>query len=182
MQRLTPELMLMSSINISADSVESAELTFNLARRSGVVIDSIHSEIVPMVADLPLAVFDHLAQEVDMDPDNVDVLTGAAILPDNVVMDTSRLLRHDLSFLSVNDVVGVDGGYGLQTPMESRMVMDFRMLPIEQRPISITNLRHNFRMAVSGGANGLYVGLISLRYIIVELTLEELGVINASRR
>lgn len=182
MQRLTPELMLLSSFNISADGVESRELTFNLARRSGVVVNSIHSEIVGFVADLPLAVFDALAQEVDMDPDNIDVLEGAVILPDNLVMDTSRLLRHDATFLSSNAVVGVDGGYGLQTPMESRMDMDFRMLPIEQRPISITNLRHNLRDVVFGGANGLWVGLISLRYIIVELTLEELGVINASRR
>ena len=182
MRRLTPELMLFSAINISADGVESVELTFNLARRSGVVVNSIHSELVEMVHDLPGAVLDHLAQEVDLDPDNVDVLTGAAILPDIVVMDTSRLLRHNCTFLSSKSVVGTDGGAGLQTPACSRLDMDFRMLPLEQRPISITNLRHHLRYAVSGASNGLIVGLISLRYIIVELQLEELGIINASRR
>lgn len=181
MDRLTPELMLISVFQLIATGTETRELTFNLARRSGVVINSIHSEINELLA-APLQILDTIIQEVDLDPDNILVLEGGGVLADSLVMDTSRLLHHQINFLSEDRVIGTDAGVSHQTPMRSEMVMDFRMLPLEQRPISITNLRHNANTIQRGASPGLSVCTIQLRYIIVELSLEELGIINASRR
>lgn len=172
MIRLTNELVLLSSLLASA-AVDSQELTFNLARRSGVVINQIYSEVNSLVGSGDT--LDDAAQEVDLDPDNVDVFGGATFLGDQLVMDTSRLMRHSHIYISRNGVAEA------ATPPVSRVIMEFRNLRLEERPISITNLRHHLRHTRTIGS-GAVEGHIIMRYIIVELTLLELGILNASRR
>lgn len=173
MLRLTKELQLLSSRLVSADGVESQELTFNLARRSGVVINSIESFLYS--TSLAGDVTDEAVQEVDLDPDNIDVEGGSILIGDTLNMDTSRLLRHYYNYIHENGTVAM-GTVGY-----SRIAVDFRMLPLDERPISITNLRHNLRFITTIGS-GAVEGFIFLRYVIVELTLQELGIINAGRR
>ena len=184
MNRLTPELTLISGLQVAPNVVESQELDFNLARRSAVVINSIHSSLVEAtVSQAPSQLNDRCAQEIDRDPDNADVFNGGAFIGDIVNIDTSRIFRHNYAFASIAVVVGTDAGAGLMTPLASHLHADFRMLPIEQRPISITNLSHHLRVDQAGAlGTGLIEGQIIMTYIIVELTLQELGIINATRR
>ncbi len=173
MQRLTKELTLMSSLLVAATLVESQELDFNLARRSGVVINSIDSLIRPMVTSGDVA--DEYAQEVDLDPDQNNLWQGTPLLGDDLDMDSSRLIRHEWTFISRNGTAEA-----VSTPC-SIMQQDYRRLPLEERPLSITNLRHNAGLLRTTGS-GSYSGLFVIKYIIVELTLNELGIINAGRR
>ncbi len=183
MIRLTPELTLIAGLQVVANTVESQELDFNLARRSAVVINSIQStlfEILTVVTGSPT--LDRAAQEIDRDPDNTDVFANGVAIGDVVNIDTSRVMRHDAVFFESQVVIGVDGGSAMTTEMASILKSDFRMLPLEQRPISITNLRHHLRVDQAGVQEGLVEGQILMTYIIVELTLQELGIINATRR
>ncbi len=174
MIRLTKELQFVASLlQGGIAGVKTQELDFNLARRSGVVINSIESTILSTTPSGDTT--DEAVQEVDLDPDNVDVEGGSALLGDSLNSDTSRLIRHFYNFVSritVTEAVTVG---------HSRIAVDFRMLPLDERPISITNLRHHLRFNNLIGVGGIE-GFIFLRYIIVELTLQELGIINAGRR
>ncbi len=181
MQRLTKELQLMSGFTIAVAGVETRELDFNLARRSGVVINHIQSQLMQSGTIVATGAENSFAaQEIDLDPDNVDVWIANPFSGDVVEMDTSRLLRHQFGSAAAMAIVGVDGGAGVNTEMNGKLEVDFTNLPLEERPISITNLRHNIRIT-SVGANA-WQGLIVIRYVIVELTLQELGIINAGRR
>ncbi len=182
MEVLTKELMLMSFIQDSGAIVASQELTFNLARRSGVVINAITSQIMAGGIEV-LEGFIHQSavQEVDLDPDNIDVQQGSTAPTTSLIMDSSRVFRHQAIFQQLLEVIGVDAGGGLATELASELSHDFRVLPLNQRPISITNLRHHFR-TTTAGTPGIITGLIQVRYQIVELTLQELGIINAGRR
>lgn len=180
MQRLTPELTLVSNLQVLPDTVESRELEFNLARRSGVVINFIQSQIFEVA--LSSATLDRAAQEIDLDPDNTDVLAGGVSMGDFVEIDSSRIFRHNAIFVMTEAVVGVDGGAGHQTEWVQQLEMDFRQLEEVARPISITNLSHHLRYDQAGGAANTIEGLIIMRYFIVELSLTELGIINAGRR
>ncbi|KKM65649.1 hypothetical protein LCGC14_1489120 [marine sediment metagenome] len=183
MNRLTPELTLIASLGVASNAVESQELDFNLARRSAVVINSIQStlmEIIVAATGTPL--LNRAVQEIDRDPDNTDVLGGGSALGDSLEIDSSRVMRHVAVAFSSQQVIGTDAGAGMTTPLVSILKSDFRMLPIEQRPISITNLSHHVRVDQAGVLAGLVDGQIVMNYIIVELTLQELGIINATRR
>ncbi|KKL81202.1 hypothetical protein LCGC14_1997150 [marine sediment metagenome] len=182
MEVLTKELMLMSFLQGSGASADSAELTFNLARRSGVVVNQITSQImVGTILAIEGSIQNTVAQEVDLDPDNIDVQEGNTTPADVVIMDSSRIFRHQAIFQQKFLEFGTNAGGGFGTEWVSRMDTDFRMLPLNQRPISITNLRHHYRRTTDG-TSGIITGLITLRYQIVELTLQELGIINAGRR
>ncbi|KKL76097.1 hypothetical protein LCGC14_2048310 [marine sediment metagenome] len=183
MIRLTPELTLISGLQTASNTVDSQELEFNLARRSAVVINSIQStlmELVTVVTGSPI--LDRACQEIDRDPDNTDVFNNGVALGDIVNIDSSRVFRHVAVNLTSQVVIGVDGGAGLTTEEVSILKADFRMLPLEQRPISITNLRHHLRVDQAGVLAAAVDGQIVMTYIIVELTLQELGIINATRR
>ena len=183
MNRLTPELTLISGIQTASNTVDSQELDFNLARRSAVVINSIQGTLMAIHAVVTGSpVLDRACQEIDRDPDNTDVFNSGVALGDIVNIDSSRIFRHVYVNLISQVVVGVDGGAGMATEEVSILKSDFRMLPIEQRPISITNLSHHLRVDQAGVLPGAVDGQIVMTYIIVELTLQELGIINATRR
>ncbi|KKL76939.1 hypothetical protein LCGC14_2039930, partial [marine sediment metagenome] len=153
MQRLTPELTLFSSLQVLPGVTESQELDFNLARRSGVVINSIssqiHSQVIGDVTHL-----DRMVQEIDLDPDNILILNDSVLLGDLLVIDSSRLIRHRADFT---------GELGFSTNPNPQLEMDYRMLPPEQRPISITNLRHNAEYQQSGATASVMEGLFVIR-------------------
>ena len=146
MDRLTPELYAISSLSIAAAAaagLESRELDFNLARRSAVVINQIRGMLV-LLQDQTSGLDDVAAavQEVDLDPDNVDIQFGAGglgIMHDDVELDSSRVFRQVYSR-------SLDTAAGAVTNPGSHVQMDWTNLPMEQRPISITNMRHHLRM------------------------------------
>lgn len=172
MQRLTKELTLMSNL-LQTSGAFSRVLDFNLARRSGVVINSIYGEIheTVMAGD----VVTEGVQEIDLDPDNTDVWQGSIIPGSLQDMDQSRIFRQGFAYISRN------GTAEATSEGISRHQEDWRALPLEERPLSITNLRHNLRVLQTIGAGAL-TAIVLVRYIIVELSLNELGIINAGRR
>lgn len=170
MNRLTPELFAISTFDGSGAALETRELDFNLSRRSGVVINQIRGFLMPGPAEADGGGF--LCQELDLDPDNLDIWQSTPT-PDAVEYDSSRVFRQEVGF-----VVSNTNGWGLLGTTIDKM--DWTNLPMGLRPISITNLRHHCEsvsVAVSSYHAELYI-----KYFIVELTLEELGIINASRR
>lgn len=175
MDRLTPELWLYSSFEGATVNLETRELDFNLARRSGVIINHIDSQIhvYPDVTS-GFEVAGTVIQEVDLDPDNVDVEFAGAFRPDAVVMDSSRVLRHTQQF-------GWDtaGGVG-HTDLNPWMHLDWKDANWTERPISITNIRHH--LSGTGGISLTYACEIRIAYFLVELSLSEIGILTASRR
>ncbi|KKL79981.1 hypothetical protein LCGC14_2009380 [marine sediment metagenome] len=182
MIRLTKELVAMSFLQGLGAVALSNELDFNLARRSGLLINHISSQITSQtILAIVGNITNYVAQEVDLDPDNIDVQTGAVSPASVVETDSSRVMRHQAAFQQESQITGTDGGAGFTTPFQQNLEIDFRMMPLEERPISITSLRHNMRLTTAG-TSGTIGGLIVMRYIIVELSLQELGIINAGRR
>ena len=182
MIRLTRELVAMSFLQGSGAAVFSTELDFNLARRSGIIINHISSQIaVSTILVIEGHINNAVAQEVDLDPDNADVQEGSVSPASVTALDSSRVLRHQAVFQQLLEVIGTDGGGGLSTDWVDKLDIDFRMLPLQERPISITSLRHHMRLTTSG-TSGTITGLVVIRYTIVELSLQELGIINAGRR
>ena len=173
MIRLTKELTAFSNLLVTAPGVESVELDFNLARRSGVVINRIDSQMRADVLAGDITI--QAAQELDLDPDNVDVWTGGVLLADDQDMDSSRLLRHNWEAISRN------GTAEAVTQPQGWLWQDYTNLPLEERPLSITNLRHHLRLVQLIGSGDVNA-MLTVKYIIVELTLQELGIVNAGRR
>ena len=173
MNRLTKELTAFSSLLVSAAGVETQVLDFNLARRSGVVINRIDSVLSSGVTNGDITT--EAVQELDLDPDNTDVWQSGVVLGDDLDMDSSRLIRHGFIYLSR------DGTAEAIVKAEDWQWHNYTNLALEERPLSITNLRHHLRIATSIGS-GAMTGLLAVKYIIVELTLQELGIVNAGRR
>lgn len=177
MDRLTPELWAHSFITTppGIDVTESRELDFNLARRSAVVINQIRGEIVMMPGTTSgFSPTSGAVQELDVDPDNVAPLFNAlGPFPDDFELDSSRVFRHLMGFSFDTAAGAVSPGHGYQQ-------MDWTNLPLEQRPISITNMRHHFRHFSSIDFSSH--GALHIKYLIVELSLLELGILNATRR
>ncbi|MBA7689332.1 hypothetical protein ES703_97838 [subsurface metagenome] len=174
MQLLTPELYCLSSfyqLSVIGHQIVTRQLDFNLARRSGILVN----QIVSTLNTLPYAVADQytVCQELDLDPDNVEVWQGSAY-PDAVEYDSSRLLRHVISSIEMaaGDKISA---------INSILIKEWHNVPLEKRPISITPVRHH--IASDGGlADHLMIGQLHIYYHIVELDLKELGILNASRR
>lgn len=175
MIRLTPELWLHSAFDGDSDATETRELDFNLARRSGVVINRIVGQMFLHVDTLTgNEASGEICQEVDVDPDNVTIEFAGVLRVDDVVIDSSRVFRQ----IEHNDRDTATGG-GSQG-CNPQLIKDWTNLPMNERPISITNIRHHVKAAAA--ISNLYHVEVNIDYIIVELTLEELGIINASRR
>lgn len=177
MRLLTPELYCLSALQVTSTTtwaVVSRQLDFNLSRRTGIVFNQINSSFVVAHAG-GAQYFLAYCQEVDLDPDNVDVWQGSPT-PVAVDYDTSRLLRHceGGSMNEVTDLTWVD------TPRQI-MIKEWHAVPLERRPISITPVRHHLGCA-SVTAGTVVDGQLHIYYHIVELSLEELGILNASRR
>ncbi|GAI85759.1 unnamed protein product, partial [marine sediment metagenome] len=153
---------------------ETRVLDFNLARRSAVVINRIIGQ-VEMHPDVTsgLELSACLINEVDLDPDNVEVEFANAENPDAVVVDSSRAFRqlHRHNF---------DTAAGLSHESIPLLKKDWHMIPVAERPISITNLRHT--MMVIAALSQVYHVEVEIDYFIVELSLVEIGILNASRR
>jgi len=178
MIRLTPELYALSAFDgtiSGGNTVETRELDFNLSRRSAIVINQITGQmhVGPAVA---ADHFSSVCQELDLDPDNLTIWQ-ATPTPDAIEYDSSRVFRQlNALWLSVVATISLTGNF--QWLLEK----DWHAVPIELRPISITNLRHHVN-AVSGPASAdSYHVELHIYYAIYELTLQELGIINASRR
>ena len=175
MRRLTPELWLHSAFDGESPLLETRELDFNLARRSAVVIVRIVSQMFLHV-DVLTGNEDAgtLIQEVDMDPDNVTIEVGGSPVADALVVDSSRVLRHIL----YNDRdTATGGGSQGNNPL---LIKDWSHVPDEMKPMSITNMRHH--LLSDAAISNVQHGSVNIDYFIAELTLEELGILNASRR
>lgn len=177
MDRLTPELFAHSFFTSapSVDTLETRELDFNLARRSAVVVNQIRGEIVMQAGTTSgFSANSGAVQELDLDPDNVAIEFNAlGVFPDDVVLDSSRVYRQVMGFSH-------DTAAGAVTPGGANQLMDWTNLRMEERPISITNMRHHFR-TVTQIDFSCHVAL-HIKYFIVELSLLELGILNATRR
>lgn len=175
MRRLTPELWLHSAFDADTTVVLTRELDFNLARASAIVINRIVSQMFLHLDILTgNEISGNLIQEVDVDPDNVSVEFGNSPEPNGVVIDSSRVLRHILHY-SADTATG--GNTNTTAP---QLIKDWTHLPMEQRPISITNLRHTVR--ADAGLSHVWQSEVNIDYFVVELSFNELGILNASRR
>lgn len=178
MRILTPELWaysVMSASDVGA-VVETRELDFSLARRSAVVI----SQIEGFLHVGNYTTVDHsnpasIVQEVDLDPDNINVWLAAAFPLDDSEIDSSRCFRQ-------MKIYNADTAAGLSEAADSQKLVDWRPNTMQDRPITTRNIRHHLHTGVAGGGNLTYQAEVCIRYFIVELTLSELGYINASRR
>ena len=177
MKILTPELWCYSVISGSdvGNAVETRELDFALARRSAIVINQIEGFIhigdyTTVGHNNPIAGL----QEVDLDPDNVDVWLGDAFALDDYEIDSSRCFRQ-------MKIYNADTAAGLSEAADSQKLVDWRPNQLVDRPITTRNIRHHVQCDPAGG-NATYQMEICIRYFIVELSLAELGYINASRR
>lgn len=177
MRILTPELWLYSVISGSdvGAVIETRELDLSLARRSAVVISQIEGflhvgDYTTVGHNNPIAI----TQEVDLDPDNVDVWLGDVFGIDDAEIDSSRCFRQ-------HKMYNADTAAGMTEAADSQKLVDWRPNTMQDRPISTRNIRHHVRTDPLGG-NCTYQAEICVRYFIVELTLNELGYISASRR
>lgn len=174
MDRLTPNLWAMSAQVLAASGVVTRELDFNLARRSGLVINRVIGQFFYEVNTTSgHEVAGTIIQELDTDPDNVTTEFGGAAEPNLAVLDSSRPFRQVAQF-------DIDTAAGRESPIHTLMEKDWTNLPETKRPISITSLRHHFH-AVAVIAMHFHAEL-HIDYFIVELSLEEIGILNASRR
>ena len=174
MNRLTPNLWAHSALSAAAGALETRQLDFNLARRSALIINRIIGQMFMVINtttghDATLA----LIQEVDTDPDNIDVEFAGAVIPDGVVLDSSRCFRH-VGHVDRDTAAGVEGSY------HTLLQKDWTNESENKRPISITPIRHHalFNQTIAA----FYRTEVAIDYFIVELSLEEIGIINASRR
>jgi len=176
MRLLTPELQCISALQVTAIAgvaVATRELDFNLSRRSGVLINQVVSSYILTLA-LGVAANTY-AQELDLDPDNVTIWQNNST-PDAVEYDSSRLVRH-VEGGTIN--VATDNTF-VDNP-RSILIKQWHDVPLERRPISITSMRHHLWMGANL-ADSVLNGQLVIYYHIIELTLEELGILNASRR
>jgi len=174
MQKLTPELWLHSAFDGDTNGLETRELDFNLARRSAVVINHILGQM-SMHADVTsgFEINGVAMQEVDVDPDNVTTEFAGDVAPDAVVIDSSRVFRQ-IQHLAWDTAAGVTN-----TP-NNILQRDWTALSDNKKPISITNIRHHIQSQAT--VSFAYQAEIHIAYFIVELSLEEIGILNASRR
>lgn len=174
MDRLTPNLWAYSTFDGTVSGVETRQLDFNLARRSAVIINRVIGQMFQIVNTTSgHGVAMNLIQELDTDPDNIDVEFQGDMTPDGVVLDSSRCFRQLLN-------QDRDTAAGVQSPYHTLMEKDWTNELEIKRPISITPLRHHVRSLTDVTVK--YQAEIQIDYFIVELSLLEIGIINASRR
>lgn len=174
MNRLTPNLWALSTFQADTAALRTRELDFNLARRSAIIINRVIGQMFQIVNTTSgHGVAMALIQELDTDPDNVDIDFAGDLDPDGVILDSSRCFRHVLH-------QDRDTAAGAQSPWHSLMEKDWTNEPESKRPISITALRHH--LAIATDIAQIYWAELHIDYFIVELSLEEIGIINASRR
>ncbi|MBA7554138.1 hypothetical protein ES705_46750 [subsurface metagenome] len=166
---LTPELYCRSqltALGAGANVDAFAELDFNLSRRTGILINEVIGEIA-LLADVAVGA-GQILQQLDLDPDN-----EAVEMPANtVITDSSRPFSQMMQYQVVTTEV---------TTHMSIHGLKWRAMPMHERPISITNLVHEVQGGWGARAD-TFTAVLTLYYQIVELTLAELGMLNASRR
>jgi len=154
--------------------VETRQLDFNLARRSAIIVNQVIGQMFLMTNTTSgHGVAMHTIQELDTDPDNINTEFGGSLEPEAVVLDSSRPFRQVIHGER-------DTAAGVQNPFHTIMKKDWTAESETKRPISITALRHHVSML--SDINAKVFAEIHIDYFIVELTLEEIGIINASRR
>ena len=173
MRVLTPELQCLSGLFNTVAAEDTRELDFNLARSSGIVINQIDGTLVvkERVNDATPV---RMIHEIDLDPDNTAVWN--ATLVDAVEYDSSRVFR---DLIERTDNSDTTNGVGWSEEVRIIKAVDFTNQPLAERPISITNIRHHLYTV---GADVDVYSEMMIRYQIVELTMQELGILNASRR
>ena len=178
MRQLTPELWLHSAMSgaNSAIALETREIDLALARRSAVVINAIEGFLIA-VGDTLTGFEDEggMVQEIDLDPDNGDVWLSESIQLDDYVVDSSRVFRQ-------RTIHHFDTATGSTLFSNTHKNIDWYNCAIVDRPITTRNIRHHVQWDGNTGVVHNYEAEVTVRYMIVELTLEELGYINASRR
>ena len=169
MIQLTTELYLRSqltALGAGANVDAFAELDFNLSRRTAVLINEVVGEIA-LLAQVAAGA-GQILQQLDLDPDN-----EAVELPANVVtVDSSRPFSQMMQYQVATAEVSSHA---------SLLQINWRDIPMHLRPLSITNLVHEVQGGW-GARTDTFTCVMTIYYHIVELTLAELGMLNASRR
>jgi len=163
---LTPELYCRSQLTALGAGVNVdafAELDFNLSR---ILINEVIGEIA-LLADVAVGA-GQILQQLDLDPDNEVVEMPA----NTVITDSSRPFSQVMQYQVVTTEV---------SSHHSLLQVKWRAMPMHERPISITNLVHEVQGGWAARAD-TFTCVLSIYYQIVELTLAELGMLNASRR
>ena len=166
---LTPELYCRSQltdIGVGVNIDAFAQLDFNLSRRTGILINEVIGEIA-LLAQVAVGA-GQILQQLDLDPDNEVVELPA----NTVITDSSRpfsqIMQYQISTAEAS--------------VHSSVIQEkWRAMPMHERPISITNLVHEVQGGW-GARTDTFTCVLTIYYQIVELTLAELGMLNASRR
>ena len=74
--------------------------------------------------------------------------------------------------------VAANAGYG--DSKTQYLQENWYALPMQERPLTINNMRHNFEIA--GGAGSALIVWLSIRYVLVELSDAEVGLTAVLRR
>ena len=174
MERLTPNLWAYSAFEGTLNVISTRELDFNLARRSAIIVNRVIGQLFAQTTTTSGHGIDgSLIQELDTDPDNVDIEFAGALRPEGVVLDSSRCFRQLMQFER-------DTAAGVESHYHTLLQKDWTNEDELKRPISITPLRHH--VSTQFGIASAWQAEIAIDYFIVELSLEEIGIINASRR
>lgn len=174
MKLLTPELVAHSYGGVT-NNLESQELDFDLSRRMGIIINRVIGTMEHQNGSAAFIVCP-AHQELDLDPDNADILGGhPAVATEGFVRDSTRIFVQ--KSLALIENTATQAGY--QTPVH-RAEVSWLNLPMNQRPIAINNLRHSFEIA-GDGATSLIVWL-TIYYMLVELSDQEIGLTAILRR
>lgn len=177
MRILTPELVAHSeadaSISAGFQGQESRELDFDLSRRTAIIINGCEAQIYTcQLAEVECMV---VVNELDLDPDNTDIMGGAPATFEDVI-DSTRLLRQVAAIAdnTTNGLAHDVGGFQYR--------LDFTNRRIGERPITHSNIRHHIHSFAGGTVTVECFGFLTIRYQIVELTDAEMGLVAVLRR
>lgn len=170
MRQLTPERRARSVIVNGAGVDEVDNMDFQLGPTEGLVINHVEGSITldPDTEDgIEIA-----RQYLLLDPDAV--AGDVPPIVDGTDIDSGIIYEHVFGLNTGADDGAGGGRFDRKTNMHTR---DYRHLPLEDRPKTIGNLTH---IVDAGDSTGTHV--LTIFYVLVVFTLEELGLLNAFRR
>ena len=176
MKVLTPELIAHSYGGVT-NTLVSTELDFDLGRRMGIILNAVDGFIeYQTTADTRGYMPSH--QELDLDPDNTDILGGhPAVATEAFDRDSTRIFVQKA--MCEMEVDNANGNAHCFVAGE-RHHMDWYGLPMNERPLTINNMRHHAE--VSGAATDSIIFWLTIRYLLVELSDQEIGLTAILRR
>lgn len=174
MQAITGERVAYSQIVTAGNgTLETDEIDFDLSANQGIVINTI----------------EHQGRWTPTAADEIELWFGAGLSLDKdetafpTSLFTADCTHMDSAFVMIRMMQGSDtaddaaGAQAHSVTSFKREVWDWRMANFVERPKAINNLIH-----MADDNNAVFVSLITVRYHIVNFSLQELGILNAYRR